>query len=242
MSKYLLITALFLFQCNNTSTFDMGEKNISSSEQQVTAQCKTQQTDTGVVLTCLGNDPVTISNGTGCSVTNKSYGADITCGNNTVSIYNGTNGQSCIVNPIATGAKITCGNSSVEIHNGTNGINGANGISCVASRVVGGVKIECGNQVVNLYDGTIGAQGIQGVPGLNGTSCTVQSTADGARITCGNTFSDIYNYDSGNHNNGLHCGLVALDDDEHGNGRREVICSDHRNNSHIETCKHYFDD
>lgn len=65
--------------------------------------------------------------GQSCSIQDTAYGADITCGSEVVSIFDGSDGlngiagQSCSVVDTIAGATVTCGLDSVAILDGENG-------------------------------------------------------------------------------------------------------------------------
>lgn len=65
--------------------------------------------------------------GNSCTIEDTSFGADITCGSEVVSIFDGSDGvdgiagQSCSVVQTLTGATVTCGLDSAVISNGIDG-------------------------------------------------------------------------------------------------------------------------
>jgi hypothetical protein len=73
--------------------------------------------------------------GDSCTILDTSYGADITCGSEVVSIFDGSDGiagiagQSCSVVDTLAGATITCGLDSVAIADGENGADAPMAIS-----------------------------------------------------------------------------------------------------------------
>jgi hypothetical protein len=69
--------------------------------------------------------------GDSCTILDTAYGADITCGSEVVSIFDGSDGidgiagQSCSVVDTIAGATVTCGLDSVAIVDGIDGEDGA---------------------------------------------------------------------------------------------------------------------
>ena len=65
--------------------------------------------------------------GQSCSIQDTAYGADITCGSEVVSIFDGSDGvdgiagQSCSIHPVSGGADVWCGGNYVHIANGEDG-------------------------------------------------------------------------------------------------------------------------
>jgi hypothetical protein len=154
----------------------------------------------------------------------------------------GLDGANCTVAQVTGGANVTCGNNTVFIANGTNGTNGIDGIngvdgqdgaSCVVTRGVYGTIFTCGASEVFAPDNRLsvyrddldfpnrcpnstgyslhfyydlnrnymfdnddepsesmfvcnGDAGAQGIAGTDGSNCSVTGATGGANITCGN--------------------------------------------------------
>lgn len=110
----------------------------------------------------------------------------------------GANGSNCTATVVTGGANITCGsNAPVFLSNGGQGVQGVpglNGTSCAATATTGGVNVTCGsNAPVFLASGTTGATGAAGNGFSSGLLCnayTVLAADDGSNVNWFKMFSD----------------------------------------------------
>lgn len=137
--------------------------------------------------------------GTSCSVTSTSSGAQVNCTDGTMAMIthgqngsNGQNGTSCSVQELALGAQVTCEDGSGAFIS-----NGQNGSSCQVEQTSNGARLVCS-------DGTIAYvnNGKDGSNGQDGMSCKVTEVKDvGALVECGEgeerTSAMIYNGQNG---------------------------------------------
>ncbi len=191
--------------------------------------CSVEKNLTSSVISCEDGTTATVLNGekgidgTDCSVSElKSEDADgklystITCGENTVKVYDGIQGDagaSCTVTKTttATYATVTCGTKSVKVYDGAKGDAGEN---CTASKnaLTGVTTITCGDDEVTVSDGAKGDAG---------ESCTASrdTTTGVTTITCGDdevTVSD--GSDGAQGNAGYSCSATSY------TGYTEIRC------------------